>query len=170
MLLKPLLDKTIVSFVTGCRHIITVDIYNCMPHWLMTSSLTAPCHPAELPPVMCWPLPCGGVARGSCHRVLSDAATLLSLYCIIVLLYCVVWIVQSSLRLGGVTRGTASRGLVAAASAVTWCPSRGHGHNTLDLHHLTENGDTGSADLGTFSSCSCSRQRHFASVTINATV
>ena len=98
---------------------------------LMTSSLH---HVTQLscPLVLCWPLTCVGVARGSCHRVLSDAATLLSLYCIIVLLYCMVWIVQSSLRLGGVTRGTASRGLVAAASAVTWCPSRGHGHNTLD--------------------------------------
>ena len=133
MLLKPLLDKTtIVSFVTGCRHIITVGRYLQLYASLADDLLTAPCHPAELPPVMCWPLTCVGVARGSCHRVLSDAATLLSLYCIIVLLYCMVWIVQSSLRLGGVTRGTASRGLVAAASAVTWCPSRGHGHNTLD--------------------------------------
>ena len=83
LILKPLLDKTtIVSFVTGCRYIITADIYNWIPHY--DHLVTAPYYPAEPPPVLCWPLTCDGVARGSCHRVLSDAATLLSLSCIIV--------------------------------------------------------------------------------------
>ena len=163
MLLKPLLDKTTIF---------TVDFYNWMPHY--DHLVTAPCYPAEPPPVLCWPLtwPEGAVAAYWAMLQHSSLSLVLLYYCIIVL-YCMDSTEFTAAGRCNPWHGQPGTGGSGQCGNLVSVPGPwSHGHNTAG-HWATslENGDTGSADLGTFSSCSyCSRQRNFASVRINATV